>query len=275
MVDILNNLHPNIKFEEHIDHTEVNYLDITIRKKNAKIIADLFQKFTDSHQYVTFNSCHPSQTKRNIPFNLARRICTIVDEKTSIEKHMKELKKTLLIQGYPLKLIETNFNDAKSIPKHRLRQQKPTTSANEKLLTFVSTYNPRNPDIFKIIKETLPLLNASPKMKRALRSFKLINSKRQPPNLKSILTRAIFTFPAEIQRDNSTKTKRCNNTQCGSSDLLTETSEVLFNNSSTPFQIKENMDCTAQDIIYVIKCSGCNKQYIGETGNLRDRLKSA
>ena len=50
-------------------------------------------------------------------------------------------------------------------------------------------------------------------------------------------------------------------------------SEVLFNNSSTPFQIKENMDCTAQDIIYVIKCSGCNKQYIGETGNLRDRVR--
>ena len=110
-------------------------------------------------------------------------------------------------------------------------------------------------------------------MKRALQSFKLINSKRQPPNLKSILTRARFIFPAEIERDNATKTKRCNNTQCGTCDLLTETSEVLFNNSSTPFQIKENMDCTAQDVIYVIQCSGCNKQYIGETGNLRDRVR--
>ena len=132
---------------------------------------------------------------------------------------MKELKKTLLTQGYPPKLIETSFNDAKSIPKHRLRQQKPTTPAIEKLLTFVSTYNPRNPDIFKIIKETLPLLNSSPKMKRALQSFKLINSKRQPPNLKSILTRARFIFPSEIERDNATKTKRCNNTQCGTCDL--------------------------------------------------------
>ena len=27
------------------------------------------------------------------------------------------------------------------------------------------------------------------------------------------------------------------------------------------------------DIIYVIKCAGCIKQYIGETGNLRDRLR--
>ena len=89
---------------------------------------------------------------------------------------MKEPKKTLLTQGYPPKLIETSFNDDNSIQKHRLQQQKPTTPAIEKILTFVSTYNPRNPDIFKIIKETLPLLNASPKMKRALQSFKWINS---------------------------------------------------------------------------------------------------
>ena len=244
IINILNNLHPSIKFEEYIDHTEVDYLDVTIRKKNGKIITNLFQKVTDSHQYVPFNSCHPSLTTRNIPFNLARRICTIVNEKTNIEKHMKELKKTLLTQGYPPKLIETSFNDAKSIPKHRLRQQKPTTPAIEKLLTFMSTCNPRNPDIFKIIKETLPLLNARQKMKRALQSFKLINSRCQPPNLKGILTRARFIFPAEIERDNATKTKRCNITQCGTCNLLTETSEVLFNNSSTPFQIKENMDCT-------------------------------
>ena len=42
MVSILNNLHPSIKFEEYIDHTEVDYLDVTIRKKNGKIITDLF-----------------------------------------------------------------------------------------------------------------------------------------------------------------------------------------------------------------------------------------
>ena len=63
VVNMLNNLNPGIKFEEYIDHTEVNYLDITIRKKkNWQIITDLFQKVTDSHQYVPFNSSHPSQT---------------------------------------------------------------------------------------------------------------------------------------------------------------------------------------------------------------------
>ena len=33
------------------------------------------------------------------------------------------------------------------------------------------------------------------------------------------------------------------------------------------------MDCSAEDIIYVIECAGCNIQYIGETGNLRDQVR--
>jgi len=32
------------------------------------------------------------------------------------------------------------------------------------------------------------------------------------------------------------------------------------------------MSCTSKNIIYVISCSGCNKQYIGQTSNLRNRI---
>ena len=76
---------------------------------------------------------------------------------------MKDLKRTLTRQGYPPKLIDASINEAKKIPKQQLRQQKLRNEDNERLPTFVSTYNPRNPDIFKVIKGTLPLLNASPK----------------------------------------------------------------------------------------------------------------
>ena len=32
------------------------------------------------------------------------------------------------------------------------------------------------------------------------------------------------------------------------------------------------MDCTVRNVIYVIKCRGCGKYYIGETTNLRNRV---
>ena len=71
LVSILNNLHPSIKFKEKISRFEIDYLDITVKGENGKIVTDLFQKVTNSHHYVPFISCHPSQAKRNIPFNLA------------------------------------------------------------------------------------------------------------------------------------------------------------------------------------------------------------
>ena len=234
---------------------------------------DLFRKVTDSHHCVLFISCHPSQTKQNIPFNLARKICTIVDEENSKEKRMEDLKRTLTRQGYPPKLIDASINKAKKIPKQQLCQQKRRNEDNEWLLVFVSTYNPRNPDIFKVIKETLHLSNASPEMKKALEGTKLINSRRQPPNPERTLTRAKFNFPAQVQTGNTTKTKSCNNGKCGICQVSFERNEVIFNNNSTPFKIKETDDVLCWTIHYVIECAGCNKQYIGETGNLRDQVR--
>ena len=33
------------------------------------------------------------------------------------------------------------------------------------------------------------------------------------------------------------------------------------------------MDCDAEDIIYLLNCGGCHKQYKGETGELRARVR--
>lgn len=50
----------------------------------------LFQTQTDSKQYFLFNSNHLKHTRTNTPFNLARRICTII---SIIEVENKSLQK--------------------------------------------------------------------------------------------------------------------------------------------------------------------------------------
>ena len=44
-------------------------------------------------------------------------------------------------------------------------------------------------------------------------------------------------------------------------------------NSSKPLIIKSRMDCTATNIVYLIRCTGCSKEYIGESSNLRARVR--
>ena len=94
LLKILHSLYPSIKFETEESETEANYLDIKILVKDHKIITDLFEKPTDSQHYVPFISSHPSHTKRNIPFNLARRICTMVEEGNTRDQRLTELKYT-------------------------------------------------------------------------------------------------------------------------------------------------------------------------------------
>ena len=77
---------------------------------------------------------------------------------------MKELKKTLSRQGYPAKLIDTSIKEAKKLPKNQLRQQKVAEETTQ-ILAFVSTYNPRNPDTIRIIKELYLYLMQAPNEK--------------------------------------------------------------------------------------------------------------
>ena len=138
---------------------------------------------------VHFKSCHPPHTKINIPFNLARSYCTIIEKETSKEQHLLNLKSTLLKLDYPRNLIEHSIQQAKKIPLEELRSPKEQHTEKQPL-AFVTTFNPRNFDIFKVIKEAISMLDASPKMKRAMSNFNLINSNRQPANIKQVLSRA-------------------------------------------------------------------------------------
>ena len=40
-----------------------------------------------------------------------------------------------------------------------------------------------------------------------------------------------------------------------------------------PLEIRFKMNYEAKDVIYALQCGGCEKQYIGETGDLRARVR--
>ena len=204
---------------------------------------------------------HPSHTKRNILFNLARKICTIVEERNTGDQRLTELKNTLVKQGYPVQLVEFGAQKTTEIQVVDLRQPKDKDKEDMPILSFVSTFNPRNPDMFKVIKDTLPLLNASPRMKKSLKNIKLVNSKRQPSNLKKLLTRARFELSTTQKQEHQgvKKVHRCTAKTCLTCTVLEETDKVTFNSCQETFMIKNEMDCSCKDIIYLLTCGGCKK----------------
>ena len=123
-LQILQNLHKNIKFTIEVSKNSINFLDIHLTVKDHKITTDIYRKPTDSQQYGHYKSCHPNHTKHNIPFNLARRICTIVEDNSLRHKRLTELKLNLIKQGYPKSLIQNCIARSTRIPIEKLRTGK-------------------------------------------------------------------------------------------------------------------------------------------------------
>ena len=92
----LNTLHPTIKFtysytcpfpcsisrdipHDCFCHTtrSIPFLDTLVEIIDEKIITDLYDKPTNTHQYLTNESCHPPHVLENIPYSLCYRLVRI------------------------------------------------------------------------------------------------------------------------------------------------------------------------------------------------------
>ena len=243
--------------------SEIPFLDILIKRDDEKIWMDLYHKPTDTRRCVPFFSNHPGHCKRNIPFCLARRIFTIVEKESDQEKHLRELNNDLKAQGYPETLIKEGFNKARAIPIDILRKAK--TRDSENIIPFISTYNPNNPNLFGLIKSGFTTL-CNTNVNGFSQELKLIQSERQSPNLKKILTKAEFTTKQPM-------VSKCGNKLCECCNHLVLSDHHIFKNSKTKFMLKTPITCDSSNLIYVIICPTCKEEYIGETGEGSSKLK--
>ncbi|XP_062601156.1 uncharacterized protein LOC134262845 [Saccostrea cucullata] len=263
---VINQLQESIQFTMEMSDRQLPFLDLLLIKDDTKIITDLYCKETDSHQYLDFYSCHPSHTKRNIPYNMARRICTIVTDTTLRLKRLEEFKSYLQKQHYPENLINAGIEKAENIPTSVLRNTRRKDDSEKSDIPFVVTHNPRNHNILRSARRFFPILEQSQNLKDIIKESQIINSRRQAPNLKKILTRARFaTLNAKV-------VKKCCDPRCGTCEYLEEGSEKTLKcgKKLTP---NANMTCKSENVIYCITCPTCDENYIGQTGKLNARVR--
>lgn len=263
--DILNSLHDKITFTMEHDNDKLPFLDILLYKKGNKLMTDIFYKDTDTHQYLNFYSCHPKHNKNNIPYCLARRICSIVSDPEIKTKRLNELEEFLNRQNYPKKIIMKGIQKAASLPITELRSTK-DKSKNKNILPLVITHNPNNPQIVNMIKQDITFLNNSGRMKSIMDKTDLIISRRQPKNLKRHLTQAKF-----VENENPVTVTKCNEPRCGTCNVIITGDSITLRNGKH-WKVKSEMNCKSRNIIYIITCPKCDSFYIGQTEHLRKRV---
>ena len=263
-IDILNSLDNNINFTFEMNEQKISFLNVTVYKGENNLMCDIFYKETDTKEYLPFNSCHVRHCKINVPYNLCRTVCTIVEDKNILNDRLDEVKTSLLKAKYPVKVINSAITRAKNVPQAELRT--PSEKDDENVLTFVSDYNPKNPNILHYLYNCMSLLRANPTLKLIFDGVKFINSKREPPSLRSMLTHSKFSSKP------TPGVKKCNHKKCKNCTNMYETDQYNFWRVGIIWNIYDSIDCSTKDCIYVLTCKGCAHYYIGKTVNLRNRM---
>ena len=267
--DLLNSLCSDLHFKLETTGEEVNFLDISIKIVDGELQTDIFSKTTDTKQYLNFHSNHPRHVKRALPYNLARRICTIVSLDSTKRKRLQELKAQLVKCNYPEALIDDGIKKALSYDRACLLNavSKRDTSDVKQSVVHVTTYDPNFTNSNNLMAETFDILQKNESTRKSFENKRLIFSKRQPPNLKRILTSAKFN-----NTNNAVGVFKCQKSRCQICQMLITGNCFNSSNPSFNFRIGSYMTCDTLNCIYVLKCCGCEKLYIGETNNFRLRI---
>ena len=193
-----------------------------------------------------------------------RRICS-TDE--FFNTRSNALATHLIKRGYQHRFLKEEMEKVRQIPRSKALET--STKQENNRIPFVVTFNPALPNIRQIIFNNVNILRSSQRCKAAFPSPPLI-SYRRCNNLRDILVRATHRRPPP----KTPGAFRCNRSRCKTCPFITEgTTFYTFFSTNEQRQILHHISCSSSNLIYMIQCSRCKVQYIGETKRqLSDRF---
>ena len=201
----------------------------------------MYHKPTDNKQYLHFNSAHPWKQKKSVPFGLLIRYKRICSEEKYFEEESKIIIQKLTSRKYPIKLLWEALYKVKA-------ETTPTQTEHQKgipKIKLITHYNSSNSNFHQILHDHTGLLLMTRK--------EAIN-----PNLKDILLKGSL--------ENTHQPKGC--TPCGKPRCKTcdhiQQGITIVKQQET-FPIRGCFTCQSKNVVYLLTCIICNKQYIGKT----------
>ena len=255
----MNNFHHSIKFTFDVSTTEGVFLDTQIFKKDNKICTKVYHKPTDAYMYLHYTSCHPRHVKNNIPFgqySRIRRICTFTED---FETQSKELTKRLLARGYPHKLLRESFNKAALLTRDELLEEKNATDSNNQVI-LTTTYNPPNNHLYHYIHRYRFTLDTSPH-KDFYSDLRFITAYKKGPSVRNKLIKSRLS-PVIHQLHSGCQP--CNR-PCATCPLMSTSRTITSTTNKKKHQIRQSFNCNSRNAVYVITCTKCLQQYVGQT----------
>ena len=167
-------------------------------------------------------------------------------------------------RGYPQEILREAFN--KSWNKTQADLLIPSVKLKDKKIRLITTFNQRNPPMKNILKKYDSWLD---KTKKDIKAMDIQTVYRKARNLKQLLVKGkINTTPQRLGYSTN-----CNK-PCVTCPRM-NTSNTITSRNNISYKIQGKFNCQSRNTVYVMECTICKKQYVGETTqtiNLRFRL---
>jgi hypothetical protein len=297
-VQFLNDSHHSIKFTLETSETDIPFLDTLVYIDNNKIKTKLYKKPTDNKQYLHYDSDHPQHVKNAIPYAQALRYRRIIEDDKILEIELEKLKQNFLDRAYPENVVNSAFNRVLALDRMDVIKYKNKTlqewNYTPLILSFnnafVSRFN-RQSNVHKLLSNSWEkLINSTPALSNLLTPkivFRKSNTINQllvstmfpPPRwARGLETPSVRTLTSRDSLDLDRpkpkgKSQACNSIRCKTCELINESNNIESTCFNKKFFLNDTLDCLSSNIIYVITCSKCKIQYVGESSNpLRMRM---
>ena len=259
-VDHLNSRHPKIKFTVEISKQSVPFLDVQIHLSQHKLETDLYSKPTASHRYLPPTSCHPRHIFRSIAYSGALRIRRICSKPEWCTKRLAEFSCYLRQSGYSAKTVNLQIERASIPSRTDILQYKQKQSSNR--IPWISTYDPRQPDLRKISTDNHAILKSSVRMTQVMPNLPVI-AQRRPATIGDIIKQNKIKHAESEQM--TWGCKPCNTARCACCHVIQTTTQFKSTVTGKTFAIKHDVNCKSTNVIYALSCKTCGIQYIGKT----------
>jgi len=177
---------------------------------------------------------------------------------------------TLTIVDTTFFFLRKEIQRVHAIARNETLKPSQITTSQPSRVSLVVTYNPALRSISNIIQRYFKILSSSPRRNGVFQTTPLV-AFRRTDNLSDILVRSkLHTDKKAVVTKGSF---RCGN-NCITCRYITDgRTNYTFSATGEIRTIHDHIDCDSKNLIYLIHCLRCNKQYIGETKRrLKDRL---
>ena len=260
----LNSLIPDINITLNYSDREINFLDTIIFKHTENDITTLqtrvYFKETDTHQLLHHSSFHPKHTFRGILKSQVLRFKRLSSFKSDYDQVCHILFNSLKNRGYNRRKLRKAKLDIWS----NYRPRSDGTPAKKSILPIVIPYSPLATNLVYAWKK---LLLTSP----LFTGYRIISAFSRNKNLGELLAPRKNNKPRDtLGQEGSSK---CMGPRCKTCNHINATKTIRSNYTRRQYNIKYPLNCKSRNVIYLITCTVCNKQYVGETQRmLSDRF---